>query len=202
VKAAVVDYRTGNLASVSKALERVGASATVSDRPAEMQDAEVLVLPGVGNFTAGMTNLGQLGLIDFIVSWAEEGRPLVGICLGMQVLFEHSEEGDTKGLGILPGEVVKIDAGGFGESVKVPHMGWNTVHSSTAEALRPSDGKYFYFDHSYICAPSQEAGTALTTYGGDFVSAVTRDNVVGVQFHPEKSGTDGLELLGRLVRGR
>jgi glutamine amidotransferase len=197
VKAAVVDYRMGNLASVSKALEKIGAAAAVSDQPGNLETADVLVLPGVGNFAAGMANLDRLGLRDFVVSWANEGRPLLGICLGMQILFEHSEEGDTEGLGILAGKVVKIDS-----NVKVPHMGWNTVHSPTAPVLRESDGQYFYFDHSYICAPLDESGVALTTYGCDFVSAVVKETVTGVQFHPEKSGPGGLALLRRLVNGR
>lgn len=197
MKAGIVDYRMGNLASVSKALARAGAEPFVSDDQEALEGADLLVLPGVGNFAAGMTNLSRLRLTRFIKEWASSGKPMLGICLGMQLLFERSEEGDTAGLGILPGKVVRI-AG----DVKVPHMGWNNLHSPAAGMFAPDDGKYFYFDHSYVCAPSQDSAVALTTYGDDFVSAVVKDNLTGVQFHPEKSGADGLDLLGRLVRGR
>lgn len=194
MKAGVVDYRMGNLASVSKALERVGAGAFVSDDPAELEAADLLVLPGVGNFTAGMANLRGPGLDRFVASWASAGRPLLGICLGMQLLFEWSEEGGTEGLGIVPGKVVRLTG-----PVKVPHMGWNSIAARPGSLLESFDGRRFYFVHSYACMPEGPVATALTTYGVEFAAGLEAGSVVGVQFHPEKSSADGLALLARVV---
>lgn len=194
MRAGVVDYRMGNLASVSKALERIGAEAFVSDEPGALAGADLVVLPGVGNFAAGMANLEQLGLDGFLAGWAEAGRPLLGICMGMQLLFERSEEGDAKGLGILPGSVVRLRG-----HVKVPHMGWNQVEARSSRVFHDVDGRSFYFVHSYVCVPEEPIATAVTSYGEDFVSGVERDRIVGVQFHPEKSSADGLKLLARIL---
>jgi glutamine amidotransferase len=147
------------------------------------------VLPGVGNFAAGMANLQRGGLDAFVRDWAGSGRPLLGICMGMQMFLDHSEEGDTAGLGILPGKVVRLRG-----DVKVPHMGWNTLRDTTG-FLRGFEGRYFYFVHSYACVPSEEVTAARTTYDEPFASAVSAGNVIGVQFHPEKSSHDGLALL-------
>jgi glutamine amidotransferase len=192
LRAGIVDYRMGNLASVAKALERVGAESFVSGEPDRLAASDLVVLPGVGNFAAGMANLRHGGLDGFVKDWAAAGRPLLGICMGMQMFFEHSEEGDTAGLGILGGRVVKLTG-----DVKVPHMGWNTI-ADTSGAFREFDRRYFYFVHSYACVP-EGAPAARTTYGVPFASAVTAGQVAGVQFHPEKSSHDGLALLGRLV---
>lgn len=194
MKAGVLDYRMGNLASVAKALEHVGASPTISDQRSALESSDVLILPGVGNFTAGMKNLESLGLVDWLIGWAQEARPVVGICLGMQLLFERSEEGDSKGLGVLQGEVVKLPAG-----QKVPHMGWNTLEAGAGTSFERFSGKYFYFVHSYICNGSDIVDAAYTDYAGRFVSALRVGSIVGVQFHPEKSGADGLDLLGSLI---
>ncbi len=192
MRAGIVDYRMGNLASVSKALEHGGASAFVSDDVTVLGDADALVLPGVGNCASGMSNLERLGLKDFITQWSVGGKPLLGICLGMQLLFESSEEGNTKGLGVLPGKVVRFRSG-----LKVPHMGWNTVSGSGL--LAPFDGRSFYFVHSYVCEPDPGIVTGRTDYGGEFASAIETGSIIGFQFHPEKSSTDGLALIRRWV---
>ena len=195
MKAGIVDYRTGNLASVSKALERAGAQTVISDDAADLDECDLLVLPGVGNFSAGMRNLLQLDLAGFVTGWARAERPLLGICLGMQLLFEESEEGSSKGLGIIPGKVVKLDG-----SVKVPHMGWNTIEAIGGSRLFGEfSGRSFYFVHSYVCSPTVLNAGASTTYGQGFASAVEYENTCGVQFHPEKSSTDGLALLKQIL---
>ncbi|MGH9196571.1 MAG: imidazole glycerol phosphate synthase subunit HisH, partial [Acidimicrobiia bacterium] len=159
----------------------------------DLSRSELLVLPGVGNFAAGMENLTERNLMDFVRDWGTSGKPLVGICLGMQLFFEHSEEGDTKGLGILPGEVVRFDV-----DLKVPHMGWNRIWVEDSRVLAPFDGDSFYFVHSYVCIPNGKTA-ATTQYGGDFVSAVEDGRIVGFQFHPEKSSERGLALLERTL---
>ncbi|MGH2770819.1 MAG: imidazole glycerol phosphate synthase subunit HisH, partial [Actinomycetota bacterium] len=148
-----------NLANVSKALERIGVRTVPSTEPSLLDETELLVLPGVGNFAAGMANLRCLGLDSFVRHWAEAGRPVLGICLGMQLLFERSEEGDADGLGVLPGEVVRIRG-----AVKVPHMGWNTLEGASG-IFAPFDGRRFYFVHSYACVPSRWDYVARTAYG-------------------------------------
>jgi glutamine amidotransferase len=196
VKVGIIDYRMGNLASVSKALEAAGAEPHVSDRPAELSATDLLVLPGVGNFAAGMANLSKLDLAGYTVDWAAAGKPLLGICMGMQLFFEESDEGAAQGLGILAGRVEKFD-----DRLKVPHMGWNTVHPvGDSPIFEDFDGRHFYFVHSYYCRPAGAYTGTRTGYGIDFCSAIHASNVVGVQFHPEKSSDDGLELLRRMLK--
>jgi imidazole glycerol-phosphate synthase subunit HisH len=185
----IVDYRMGNLASVAKALEKVGAESFVSEDRDALAASDIVVLPGVGNFSAGMANLRRGGLDAFVREWAGAGRPLLGICMGMQMFLDHSEEGDTAGLGILPGKVVRLRG-----DVKVPHMGWNTLRETTG-FLQVFEGRHFYFVHSYACVPAEEVTAARTSYDETFASAVEAGNVIGVQFHPEKSSHDGLALL-------
>ena len=192
--AGIVDYRMGNLASVGKALERSGASPVVSDDPEVLNDSDLLVLPGVGNFAAGMHHLTELDLADLVAKWAADEKPLLGICMGMQMLFDDSEEGPSSGLGILGGRVEK-----FRTDLKVPHMGWNTIEAAGSQVFEAFDGKSFYFVHSFVCVPSQADGGASTEYGQRFCSAVDAGHIVGVQFHPEKSSTDGLALLAAIV---
>lgn len=196
MRVGVVDYGMGNLASVAKAVEKVGAESFVSGDAAELGGADLVVLPGVGHFKAGMESLERLGLAGFLKGWAAAGRPLVGICLGMQLLFTHSEEGDVAGLGIVPGNVVLLEAG-----VKCPQIGWNAVSAkgASSDVLTPFEGRYFYFNHSYICRPDGDVAAGRTDYGGEFVSSVHAGNVVGFQFHPEKSSRDGLALLARTL---
>lgn len=197
MKVGIVDYRMGNLASVSKAIENAGGTPVVSDQTGELSRSDLLVLPGVGNFAAGMDHLAELGLQDFIVDWAGSGRPLLGVCVGMQLFFEESDEGPAKGLGILKGRVERFD-----ESLKVPHMGWNTLEKQgESPVFGDFDDRYFYFVHSYYCVPEDsQIVAAKTDYGVQFASAVHRDNVYGVQFHPEKSSDDGLALYRRMLQ--
>jgi glutamine amidotransferase len=195
VTVALIDYGMGNRRSVEKALEHVGADvARTADRE-EIAAAEAIVLPGVGAFPEAMRRLGALGLVDAIREHAADGVPLLGICLGMQLLFDASEEHEgAAGLGLLPGTVTRLDAPGL----KVPHIGWNTVTFSRPSALTAGlgDAAAFYHVHTYACRPDDETDVVgRGEYGERFVSIVERGNVMGAQFHPEKSSLDGLALL-------
>ena len=193
---AIVDYGMGNRRSVQKALEHVGAHVTVTRDPHALASADGLVLPGVGAFGAAMSALRELELIAPIKAAAADGRPLLGICLGMQLLFERSSElGDTAGLGLLGGEVTRLDAGGL----RIPHIGWNEVRPVRPAPLTaglPERGAAFYHVHSYAVRPADpEDIVATTTYGETFATIVARGAVMGTQFHPEKSSAHGLRLL-------
>jgi glutamine amidotransferase len=192
----VLDYDMGNLRSVVKALQHVGAEARVVDEPGGVKDLDRLVVPGVGAFGACMAALRERGLDQVIRDWAIDGRPLLGVCLGMQVLFEWSEEGDQEGLGILPGKVRKLPAG-----VKVPHMGWNEVTWERDHPLirRVPSGTRLYFVHSYFCDAQAGDVVGLTDHGGAFAAAVSRGAIFATQFHPEKSGPPGLEIYRAFV---
>lgn len=199
---AVVDYGMGNLRSVEKGFQKVGITVTVTSRPQVIDDAEAVVLPGVGAFRDCIRNLTDLSLTDAVVRSIQKGKPYLGICLGMQVLFSESEEfGQCRGLDIFRGKVVR-----FGTGMKVPHMGWNTV---TIEKRPPvfdgiDDNSYFYFVHSFYVVPEDTAIISGTTdYNGRFTSMVWKDNVFATQFHPEKSQELGLKILkgfGEFVR--
>jgi len=200
---AVIDYGLGNLRSVSKALEKVGAGVKVTSAGREISLADAIVLPGVGAFYYGMKHLKELGIIPAIVDSINKGRPFLGICLGLQFLFTETEEyGLHKGLDIIKGRVKKIPNTG---SIKIPHMGWNQVRFTSLQAASWSkgtifdgvpDNSYFYFVHSYYVKPeNRDVIAATTNYAVEFASAVVRDNVYGVQFHPEKSGEIGLRVL-------
>lgn len=193
---AVVDYGMGNLRSVAKALERAGAQVKVTSDAAEITGAQGVVLPGVGAFGACMDNLRARGLLAPVRSVIERGVPFFGICLGMQLLFEESEEfGPIAGLGILPGRVVRFPDR---PDLPVPHMGWNTLRlRSPAPHLRGiEDGTFMYFVHSYFVVPKDPSIVAATTeYGLEFAAAVWAGNVFATQFHPEKSQRAGLQLL-------
>jgi len=194
---AIIDYGTGNLRSVAKAFEFLGHQVIVTSDPEEIDKCDKLVLPGVGAFGDCMSYLKKGGLDLLVLGWIESGRPYLGICLGMQILFEKSTEmGEYKGLGIIKGEVVR-----FGGNVKVPQIGWNMVSFNDKTAIDAKDG-YYYFVHSYYCQP-QDASVvwAQTNYGGDYCSAIAKDNVLAVQFHPEKSSKAGLDLLDKFARG-
>jgi glutamine amidotransferase len=197
----VVDYGMGNLRSVQKAFERLGHAADVTRDPAAVREAPGVVLPGVGAFSACMRNLEAYGLADPVRDVLAAGRPFLGICLGMQLLFEESDEfGPVPGLGVLPGRVVRFAAD---PERKVPHMGWNTIHQRRPSALFDgiADDAYVYFVHSYYVRPSASDTVATTTpYGDDFASCVVRDHLVACQFHPEKSQGVGLRLLDNFVR--
>ncbi|MDA8441966.1 MAG: imidazole glycerol phosphate synthase subunit HisH [Peptococcaceae bacterium] len=191
---AIIDYGRGNLRSVQKGLQKFNFEAVITDAPAVMAKAKGLILPGVGAFGDAMHQLKQRNLIDAILGNIADGKPFLGICLGMQVLFTRGEEhGQHQGLGILPGTVVKFPPG-----LKIPHMGWNQLHlQSETPLLRGiAEGTACYFVHSYYAAAEDPATVlASSDYGIDFAAVVGRDNVFGVQFHPEKSSSLGLQIL-------
>jgi glutamine amidotransferase len=195
-KIAVVDYGMGNRRSVQKALERVGARATITRDHDQLLTADGLVLPGVGAFPLAMRNLRSLGLDRLLCARVAAGTPLLGICLGMQLLFESSQELEPmNGLGLLRGEVTPLDAAGL----RVPHIGWNEVRFERPSPLStglPKPGCAFYHVHSYAVRPRDPGDVAGSTeYGERFATIVARGHVFGVQFHPEKSSTNGLRLL-------
>jgi glutamine amidotransferase len=195
---AVVDYGMGNRRSVEKALAHAGARVAVTADPDAIRAADGLVVCGVGAFPAGSALLRQSGLGDLVRDRAQDGVPVLGICLGMQLLFERSDErGGAEGLGLLPGSVRRLDPP---DGLKLPHIGWNLVRwtPGTASPLRSGlgDRAAFYHVHSYVARPEDPADVVATgDYGSPFVTAVGRDNVHGVQFHPEKSSADGLRVL-------
>ena len=191
----IVDYGMGNLRSVHKAFQRVGEEAVVTSDPQEVLRASKLVLPGVGAFGDCMANLKKRNLIEPIYRFIESGKPFLGICLGLQLLFTESEEGGVKGLDIIRGRVKRFD---FSDRrLKIPHMGWNQIKESQKFILKGiPDGSYFYFVHSYYIEPDDESIVTTTTeYGLEFASMIHRDNLYGTQFHPEKSQELGLRML-------
>ncbi len=196
---ALIDYGMGNLLSVSKALESVGGNIEMVDNGADLEKADALVLPGVGNFGDGMEHLRSRGLADVVVSSIKAGKPYLGICLGMQMLLEESEEAPgVKGLGVFKGRVVR-----FPEGVeKVPHMGWNSINikSENQNLSGIPDESYFYFVHSYYAAPKdRDIVIASSDYILEFAAAIGRGNVFATQFHPEKSQNKGLAILKNFV---
>jgi|TARA_B110000467_G_scaffold106480_1_gene96926 glutamine amidotransferase len=200
----VLNTRAANVHSVEKALRKVGADPVVTSDPAELASADAAVLPGVGASDAVMTALNTLGMTEPVKEFAASGKPLLCVCVGLQVLFESSEEGELPGLGLVDGNVQLIPTGmidELGAAMKVPHMGWNEVQFTGDDAnLNPMfkdipQGSHFYFVHSYRCVPDQKAEVAATSnYGVEICAAVARGNVVGTQFHPEKSGDVGLQI--------
>jgi glutamine amidotransferase len=196
---ALLDYGSGNLRSVEKALETVGARVLLTDQPAVIRQADQIVLPGVGAFGDGMAGLRQRGLVEAIRAAAGRGTPILGICLGMQLLFETSEElGTYPGLGLLPGSVGRFPASGL----KVPQTGWNQLDLDNPSPLLHGirSGDYAYFNHSYYCQPASQAHVlASTEYGLRYASVVGSANLYGVQFHPEKSQAVGLQILRNFV---
>lgn len=202
---AVVDYGMGNVRSVSKALERVAPRARVSVTadPGRIRGADRVVVPGQGAMPDCMRQLAASGARDAVLETAR-GKPFLGICIGMQMLFEHGEEGDTPGLGLLPGRVPRFPAARMA-GLKVPHMGWNEVRRAREHALWSGipSGERFYFVHSYFPEPADAGLTAATCeYGIAFTCAIARDNIFAVQFHPEKSQAAGLRLLTNFVEWR
>ena len=198
MRIAVIDNGICNLRSVTKALEAVGAAAIVVRTPQEVSaaDASGLVLPGVGALRDCVASLKASGLADTVRGWIAEDRPFLGVCLGLQALFEHSEEGNIAGLGVFPGKVVRFRRP---PEFKIPHMGWNTVRfiqpSSPLSAGLSAESEAFYFVHSYHVVP-EDAGLILAecNYGGTFVAAVARSQCFATQFHPEKSQARGLKI--------
>ena len=204
MKLVVVDYDSGNLRSVSRALELWGVSPKVSGDPEDIAVADAVVLPGVGSGPAAMTALKQRGLVEPLREFSASGRPFLGICLGLQLLLDWTdEEGGAPCLGIVPGAVKRLPEPADGaQALKIPHMGWNSVALNAEHpALCGIDsGSYFYFVHSFYAAPSHSVGVIGTTeYGLPFCSLYARDNVVATQFHPEKSGPVGLLIYRNFV---
>lgn len=199
----IIDYGVGNLASIQNMLKKIGEEAFISSNPSQISSAKKLILPGVGAFDTCSQQLAESGLIPIIKKKTlEDKTPVLGVCVGMQLLFEGSEEGKLSGLGWIKGTVVKFDELRLNGKLKVPHMGW-----SDAKLLKPSrlfeniNDPRFYFVHSYH-AQVQDQGDALlsSNYGYDFVSGVERGNILGVQFHPEKSHVFGMRLLENFVK--
>ena len=195
---AVIDNGICNLRSVTKALEAVGSPATVVRTPEELADSKAtgLVLPGVGALRDCVASLRETGLATSVADWIKADRPFLGVCLGMQALFEHSEEADVKGLGIFPGKVVRFR---LPAEYKVPHMGWNTIRflqkGTPLQATLADDGESFYFVHSFHCVPAEQSLVlAECDYGGRFTAAIGRGRVFATQFHPEKSQKRGLQI--------
>jgi glutamine amidotransferase len=208
---AVLDYGVGNLHSAAKALDRAGAEVRVVPTVAEAAGAAGLVVPGVGAYGACLRGLGSAGGAAAVAGWLEGGRPLLGICVGMQLLFEASEEGPVSdGAGVVPGKIRRLTGGvrgtprgcpGESGPVKIPHIGWDevTVRPGSRLFAGLGDGTRFYFVHSYAPEPDGEAIAAVCDYGGRFAAAVEHGNLFGTQFHPEKSGAAGLALLANFV---
>ena len=203
---AIIDYDIGNLRSVQKALEHVGADAQLITTPQQFARADKVVLPGVAAFGDAIEELRSLHLVEPLRKAVTSGMPFLGFCLGLQMLFEtSSENGLHDGLGILPGKVVRFDFSSAelaGHRLSVPHMGWNQLRSRTSCPMLDGidDGEYVYFAHSYHVVPDDETVIATTTdYGHEFVSSVWKDNIFATQFHPEKSQTVGLRILENFV---
>ena len=196
---AIIDYGAGNIRSIEKALEHVGASVQVTDEPGTVNKAQAIVLPGVGSGGAAMSRMTERGLDDAIRKATQQGKPFLGICLGMQLLADHHAEGEVDGLSLFSGEVRRIPHG-----PKIPHMGWNQVKPQHTELAIfediPQDA-YFYFAHSYYVEPQDSQGVAaVTDYGSPFCSVIVTERVWGTQFHPEKSGSVGLQLLNNFLK--
>lgn len=206
---AIIDYGMGNLRSVAKALELLGYETEVTRDAKRIISADRVILPGVGAFGAAMENLEKFELIDVIKGVVSSGKPFMGICLGMQLLLDESEEqGDYKGLGIIPGKVVKFfqksDINPQTAALKIPHMGWNSIQiKKSAPALRDiSDNSMVYFVHSYYVVPDSDVVAITTEHGIPFCAAIWKDNVFATQFHPEKSGNVGLKMLKNFAEAK
>jgi glutamine amidotransferase len=197
VKIAVLDYGAANMVSITKALAAVGAEVSVAAEPAALAGMDAIVVPGVGAAASAMTHLRERGLVEPLRDWARAERPILGICLGYQIFFDTSEEGDAEALGLLAGRTV-----GLVDAPTLPHIGWNSVDAVRHHPLFDgvADGSYFYFVHSFAPAPSDESiVVARTTHGRPFVSVVAKGSLYGLQFHPEKSSDAGLQVLANFV---
>jgi glutamine amidotransferase len=199
----IVDFGLGNLRTIQHKLMRIGIDSKISADPRDVEQAQVLVLPGVGHFGTGMNNLRQRGLIPVLNRKVlEEHTPIMGICLGMQLLSEWSEEGDVAGLGWIKGRTRRFRFDGLATPPKVPHVGWNTLMPVRSSPLLEGipQTQRFYFTHSYhVCCSQPEDVLTTTNYGYDFVSVIHRDNIFGTQFHPEKSHRIGMEIMRNFI---
>jgi glutamine amidotransferase len=205
----IVDYKMGNLASVINAFAKVGADAALESDPSKLEAYDKLILPGVGAFGDAMEHLKSNGMDEAVKAFAASGKPLIGICLGMQLLFDSSEEfGTTEGLGLIPGKIVAFNEEKFDHPLKVPHMGWNEMFQVKSEERRvesslftglPNDF-YLYFVHSFHAVCDDKYAIGKTHYGYPFVSAVQNGNIYGIQPHPEKSHENGLKIIENFAK--
>ena len=197
VRLVVIDYESGNLRSVARAVEKAGVVPTVTSDPAALENADGVILPGVGSGPAAMAALQSRRLVEPLLDYIGSGRPFLGVCLGLQLLLDATDEGGADCLGLVPGRVRRLPNG-----LKVPHMGWNTVEFRQEHPLWEGipQGSYFYFVHSYYADPAARADVAgVTEYGVSFCSIYARNNVVATQFHPEKSGVNGLRVYANFI---
>ncbi|KAB0574988.1 glutamine amidotransferase [Helicobacter pullorum] len=198
----IVDYNIGNLASVQNAILKVGESAKIESDPSKLKDYDKIILPGVGAFGDAMEHLQKSGMQEAILEFIKSGKFLLGICLGMQLLFQKSYEfGEHSGLGLLEGEIIHFEKAALKKGEKIPHMGWNLVKKVKNSALLEGleDSFYLYFVHSYYLGESKNA-LGMSHYGIDFVSIVQKENIFGIQPHPEKSHNVGLKILKNFVK--
>lgn len=198
MKVTVIDYGAGNVPSVERALRKLGAQAIVTNHPEEIAAASCLILPGVGHYAALITALDAQGLREAVLAKIRRGTPFLGICLGLQALYESSDEAPgLAGLALFPGRVSKLPS-----TVKLPHMGWNQLEVAHASPLLAdiSPQAYFYFAHSYAAPASGKEQIAVATHGAEFMAVLDYENICGVQFHPEKSGEPGARLLNNFLR--
>lgn len=198
----IVDYNIGNLASVQNAILKVGESAKIESDPSKLKDYDKIILPGVGAFGDAMEHLQKSGMQEAILDFVKSGKFLLGICLGMQLLFQKSYEfGEHSGLGLLEGEIIHFEKATLQKGEKIPHMGWNLVKKVKNSALLEGleDSFYLYFVHSYYLGESKNA-LGMSHYGIDFVSIVQKENIFGIQPHPEKSHNVGLKILKNFVK--
>ncbi|HUH42017.1 MAG TPA: imidazole glycerol phosphate synthase subunit HisH [Sulfurimonas sp.] len=199
----IVDYNMGNLASVQNAFAKIGAQTVVESDPKKFKEYDKLILPGVGAFGDAMAHLRERNMIDAIKEFAASSKPILGICLGMQLLFESGEEfGEHEGLGLIKGKIVAFDTSKFEETLKVPHMGWNRMFTKEHPLFKGLDEEhYLYFVHSFhaVCE-SEEDSIGKTFYGYEFTSAVAHGNIMGIQPHPEKSHENGLKILENFTK--
>ncbi len=199
----IVDYKMGNLASVQNAFAKLGQETVVESDPSKFKDYDKLVLPGVGAFGDAMEHLRERNMIESLKKFAKSGKYMLGICLGMQLLFESSEEfGSSEGLGLIKGKVVPFDTSKFSEPLKVPHMGWNKMFTKEHSLFKNLDkGHYLYFVHSFhVVCENEEDVIGTTEYGYSFASAVACGNIMGIQPHPEKSHKNGLHILENFIK--
>ena len=194
---AIIDYNMGNLASVYNACKLIGVKADIVSDPNDVKNYDKVILPGVGAFGDAMAHLEETGMLEAVKQFAKSGKPMIGICLGMQLLFDSSEEfGNTDGLGLIPGKVVAFDKSKMDmDDHKVPHVGWNKLFAKPNKLFDGLENPYLYFVHSFHAVTEDKYTIGTTHYGYDFVSAVQKDNIYGFQPHPEKSHNNGIQIL-------
>ncbi len=197
----IIDYNMGNLASVYNACHLLDAKASIVKDPNDLKNFDRIILPGVGAFGDAMEHLNETGMKEAILEYSKSGKPMMGICLGMQLLFESSQEfGHSSGLGLINGEVVKFDKSKMHEDIKIPHMGWNTIINKEHPLFEGLKNPYLYFVHSYHAITSEENIIGKTIYGYEFASAVNKENIYGFQPHPEKSHDNGIQILKNFTK--